>query len=610
MEEENQNFVTKKIEQPILDTQIRETINRPLEAGILPDAQGGFYQTNKFYIWAVVLGAVIIAVLAYFAFRKPPTAAVTEAKVEIQIDTPASVPSGGDAVYSIKLINNDGQKLTQVRLELAYPDGVSYLSSVPKADNLSGSIFNIPDLISGQNAAVVVRAHVSGNVGDSKQLVAKLYYHFSNFNSEFEKEKAASFTLAASDVSLELSGPDTVSNAQLVAYTVKYKNNSGQTVQNARIRANFPDGFVVAQADPSVSLGTNVWDLGQLNPGDSGQIQIQGSFKSANPGESKTWNVEFLVLGQNGEYNTQTTANITTAISSLPLLVSQQVSASGNQQSQDTVNPGDTLQFTLTYQNNSSVAATGINIIATLTSKALDFSTIQAEGGQVNNNTIIWSASGVPNLEILNPSESGTLRFSVRVKDPASKDSSTNLTVLSEIKIKSNEAQSFFPGNSITLKVSSPVSLNSQASYLGGSQPPKVGQATQYKIHLALTNFTNNYDSGVLTAFVPLGTVSFDSQSVSPAESANVQFDPSTGKLTWNVGVLPANAGRFAAAKALDFNLKLIPSENQAGQSPQLLKNIVFGAKDSFTGQPVQVTGQAITTQDAASGFGSGTVSN
>jgi uncharacterized repeat protein (TIGR01451 family) len=108
-----------------------------------------------------------------------------------------------------------------------------------------------------------------------------------------------------------------------------------------------------------------------------------------------------MVLGQNGDYNSQNSAQKNTAISSLPLLVSQEASSYGS--SNQVVKPGDTLQFDIKYQNNSSVAANGVNIVVSLDSKALDLSSVQAEGGQVNNNIIIWSAAGVPNLEILNP---------------------------------------------------------------------------------------------------------------------------------------------------------------------------------------------------------------
>ncbi len=139
----------------------------------------------------------------------------------------------------------------------------------------------------------------------------------------------------------------------------------------------------------------------------------------------------------------------------------------------DVVNPGDTLRFNIKYQNNSSVVANGVNILLTLNSKAVDFGTAQAEGGQVSNNTILWNASSVSNLASLNPSDSGQLNFSVRLKNPATRDSSKNLTVVSDIKIKSNEYDAYFPGNELTLKIAGPVSLTSALNYQSGQMPPR-----------------------------------------------------------------------------------------------------------------------------------------
>jgi hypothetical protein len=605
MDNPQNEFIKKPLEQPILNSDVQAKIT-PKE---IPNAGESFtfYQTNKYYIWAISAGLLVILVLAFFAFKKPAAPIVKEASVEVLVTAPDSVPSGGDGYYTIKLTNNDSQKLSQVRLELAYPQGLSYISSVPKADNLSGTVFTVPDLISGQNAAIIVRAKALGNVGDQEQLIARMFYHYNNFSSEFVKEKAFTFVLSASSISLDLSGPDTVSNSQLVSYVVKYKNNSEQPVQNARIVANFPQGFNLAQAAPQVSLGQNIWEISSLNPGQEGQIEMQGNFSGSNAGESKNFSVQFMVLGQNGDYNSQNSAQKTTAISSLPLLVSQEVSTYSDNAG-GVVKPGDTLQFNIKYQNNSSVAANGVNIVVSLDSKALDISSVQAEGGQVNNNTIIWSAAGVPNLEILNPSESGTLHFSVAVKNPASKDSSTNLTVNSQIKIKSNEYQTFLPGNSLSLKISSPGKLNSALSFVSGQLPPKVGQVTTYKVQFTVTNSSNSYSDGMLTAFLPLGLVSFNSQSVTPAESQNVQFDPSTGKLTWNAGVVSANAGRFSSPKILEFNISVNPSQSLSAQSPALVKTINFSAKDSFTSDQINLSTENITTASIEGGYGNGSV--
>jgi hypothetical protein len=600
-------FVKKAVETPILDSSVKEIIIPDREK---PEASGfkAFYAANKIYFWAILAGIIIIGTLAYFAFRKTPQTAPKEANVAINVVVADTVQSGGETVYQISLQNNDSQKLVNVKLELAYPDGVSYISSTPvQPDNLSGSLFSIADLSPGITVLELVNAKFTGNVNDQKTLDLKLHYSYSNFNSEFIKEQTSTVRLVASDVTVQLQGPDTTSNAQLVLYTLNYQNNSQNDIQNARIKMDYPDGFNFASASPAPDLGSDTWNVGTLAKGGSGQITIQGTFASANPGESKTITAEFLILGTDGNYFTQNSATYTTSIASLPLLITQALQQN-NADSNNVVNPGDGLNFTVTYQNNAATAATGVNVEVDLNSKVLDPASITAQGAQINNNTIIWNAAGVPALASLLPNQSGQLSFRAKVNSPATKDASTNLTVVSSIKIKSNEYTTAFPGNQLTLKVSSPSAINTALTYVSGQLPPQVGKSTTYQVSISLTNSSNTFSNGILSAAVPGG--GFAASSVKSAEAQNTQFDPSTGLLDWNFGNLPANTGRFTSPRVLTFNVTINPSSSDAGQRVTIIKGISFTATDLFTNQPVNDTAQDISTQDlqGQNGYSNGIV--
>jgi len=592
---DEQNFQKKPIEQPILDQSLRGQI----AGGEKPKSSGlkGFLRENRWYVTAIAAGLLIIGVLAFFAFRGGPIQPPTEANVDISVSVgdsslaQESVPVGANAIYKIKIQNNDKEKLVGMQLELIYPEGMVYVSSVPNADNLSGTQFKVPDLVPGQNAVVMVKAKASGNVNDEKKLIARLHYRYSNFNSDFVKDQSFTVKLAAADLLLDVSGPDSVNNAQPVMYQITYKNNSDQDIKNARIQVTFPPGFDFADSQPTPTTGGNIWNLSLVPSGQSGTISIQGTFHSASPGESKTINVDFQSLDDKGQANTQATKSFSTAINALPLLVSQELE---NTSSDSVVHPGDRLTFNVKYQNNASTAATAVNIIVTLDSKALDLSTIQAEGGVVSNNTILWNAASVPNLAALNPSDSGQLSFSVDVKDPATRDSSTKLTVVSDIKIGSNEYNPALPGNKLTLKISSPITPSSLLEFSSGSLPPKVGTASIYKVKISLKNETNDYSDGALTASIPAN--GFVPGSVNAAEAGKVNYDQSMGKLTWNFGNLPAHTGVFSQSRTLEFSVRIIPSASQVNQSPILVKDIGISARDLFTGETVNYSLDNITT--------------
>jgi hypothetical protein len=597
----NQGFVTKQVDSSAY-------VAAPAVAQ--PVGFKGFYKANKFYFWAIILGVLIIGTLAYFAFKEVPQAPLKEANVQIEVKVPEQVPSGSEAVYTITLQNKDSQKLVGAELELAYSEGMTFISSGPSSfqpKNLSATLFPVPDLLPGQNTPLFLKLKVTGNVSDRKTLNIKLHYKYANFNSEFIKQESSTVTLTASAVLIELQGPATTNNAQLVIYNIKYQNTSDGDLKSARVKMQYPDGFVFASASPSPSLSTDTWDLGSLAKAAEGEIQVQGTFTANNPGESKTATASFLILGNDGQFFTQNSSSFTTSITSLPLLVSQELDSDNPS---GIINPGDSLTVRVRYQNNASLVANGVNITVTLDSKVADLSSLRAEAGQINNNSITWNAATVPQLERLAPNDAGQLSFSVKINNPATKDSSKNLTLVSDVKIKSDEYDSFLPGNQLTLKVSSPAAISKALSFVSGQFPPQVGRSTTYKVRLTLSNSSNDFSNGSLTAFIPLPPGGFLSSSITPAESSKVQFDPSTGKLTWNVGNLPANTGRFGPARILEFQLMLNPSASQANQVPTLVKNINFTARDIFTLQDISLSATDITTDHAGgeNSFGNGTV--
>jgi hypothetical protein len=119
-----------------------------------------------------------------------------------------------------------------------------------------------------------------------------------------------------------------------------------------------------------------------------------------------------------------------------------------------------------------------------------------------------------------------------------------------------------------------------------------------------LSNTTNDVTVGTLTAFIPLPAGAFDKSSVTSKEAANVTFDASTGKLTWKVGTLSANAGSFNPKRELSFNLTINPTASQAGNNVTLVKTINFSGTDGFTTLPIQLKTADVTTDDLGNSEG------
>ncbi len=596
------------------DSSAEDILGSPIDKQIsfdvpprMTNPEGGkfkqFYRNNKWYVWAAVLGVVIIAVLAFFAFRTQTPEPTKNADVEITIDAPITAPSGGEIIYKVQITNNDSASLEDMNLELVYEDGIEYVSSTPPAENELGSRFPVPDLSSGQNAVLMIKTTVSGDINEEKQVVARLRYKFSNFSSEFTNEVSNVVRLVAADIILDVTGPEKTTNVSTASYDVFYRNDSDRDIPGARIKITYPTEFKFNSSDPAPSLESNIWNLSNLGKNDSGKISFNGAFTGSKPGQSVQFLIEFMALDDNNNFFTQSSTTYMTQIEAQPLSVEQRLA---NEVKNNIVKPGDVVDFELKFQNNTQVAANGVSIVAQLDSKAIDFASIRADGALVTNDTITWNASGVPKLEKLNPNDSGTVRFSAQVKNPAVKDGSKNITITSKVKIKSTENTAFLPGNDITLKISSPSNIEASVTSVSGPTQLTVGQTSTLQVSVALRNASNDVREGVLIGYIPLG-VTFDRTSVSSSESAAIKFDAATGKLTWTAGLLAAHSGSTQPLRTLKFNVKVTPAGNQLNQAITLLKTISFSGKDTFTEQSIALQTQELTS-DALPGSGNGRV--
>jgi hypothetical protein len=605
------NFVPQQPMQSSLDSATRDKIAPP---GTPPPPSpsfgepdsGGFFARNKLFVGIFLVALVVITVFAVFAFRKSPVAA--QPKVTLELSAPAEVPSSTEAVVRATITNNDSHALSGGELELVYPTGVVFVSSNPQPDNLSGTSFKVPALPPGANIAIFAKLRFEGGVGESRKFVGHLKYSVSGISAEFSRDAESTSRLVAAGVSIDVQGPASVTNSQLVTYTLHYANQSTQTFDRVRVKLAMPQGFQFAQSSPSPVQGTDTWDVGQLVPNASGDITVNGTFSSATPGASIPFSVQLLVPDKNGGYYTQAEGKFATTIQNQPLVISQALS-SGDADHTLVAAPGSTLQYRISYQNNATTAARGVRIVFSVDSSTADLSSLQAEGAVISGNTVTWSAASSPDLEVLNPNESGNVSVSVRIKDPPVKDRTINPDLVTNVKIKADEYDTFLPGNKLQIKLSTHFGIEGTPTYLDGQKPPRVGQATRYTVTVALKSSTSDVADSVVTMYVATGGASFDKTSVSASEADAVTYDPSTGKVTWRVGTLRAHTGDFTPARSLQFALRVVPSSSQVSRPITLVKNVQFSGKDVNTTQTVSGKIDEITSTDGANNSYEGIVS-
>jgi|SRR5579872_420260 len=563
-----------------------------------------FLSQNKWAIWLIIVSLVVIAGVAFFIFRSP--GAPPNPKVTLSIDAPGQAASGSEVVYRVQFANNDVDPINNVTLDMLYPQGFNFTESDPQPSKLDGTEFLIPNLSPGQSSQIVIKGNLNGNSGEAKAISGVLHYKFSNFNGDFVAQAQSRSQITNSNIILQFSGPAQTNNDQTLTYDLSYSNSSSSPLSGMSIQLNIPPSFIITSYSPNPDItAQNIWALPTLQSGAGGTIVITGRFSSAPIGNQQAFSASASGRDANGQAITYSNASFLVSINANPLEADLSVldNTRGGNASQNVVQPGDVLTYTVHYKNNNTISMTGVNLAVVLSGDAFDLSSVNAQNALVNGNNITWSAAQSSGLASLQPNQEGNFTFQITLKNPATNSNAQNLTVNAHAEIKSSEIQQPFVSSSLSLKVITVPTIDTAISYSAGAHPPKVNQSTTYQVTLNLRNSTNDLTNGVLTLNLP-NSLGFDKTSITFAEIQNVTYNANTRKLTWNVGTLPAHTGDFQALRTLQFSVTVTPDPSKVGQAMVIANNIQLTGNDSFTASSVTKSAQDLSTIADPSGQG------
>ena len=232
-------------------------------------------------------------------------------------------------------------------------------------------------------------------------------------------------------------------------------------------------------------------------------------------------------------------------------------------------------------------------MVVKLDSPALDTSTIQAQGGQVQpgDNMIVWDYSQISQLRHLGVQQEGEVDFSVKVKSDWTPSADTNSTTITNSVNISQITQKF------TIKVSSGLVISQKAYYQStdiansGSIPPQVGKATTYTITWEIKNYFSDAKNVKVKAVLPKN-ISLTGKIMPQNELSNFSFDSASREIVWSAGDILAGTGVTGDPIILSFQVSLTPDALQRGTPASLIGPVQILGENQFTNT-------AITSQDA-----------
>ncbi len=142
-----------------------------------------------------------------------------------------------------------------------------------------------------------------------------------------------------------------------------------------------------------------------------------------------------------------------------------------------------------------------------------------------------------------------------------------------------------------------------------GPLPPKVSQTTTYTLYWQIINISNDLENVQVEAYLPSYIHWVDRFE---PENAEIKYEPDTGKMTWNIGRLPAAIGILSPVKYVAFQIGLVPAVNQVGSMVNLIGNSTITGRDTFTNVNLTVVGKSLKSDlfdDPTVGWENGRIS-
>ncbi len=543
---------------------------------------------SRLILGASIIGSFLLISLLGIFYVHLKDSAFKEEKVSVSISGPEKMLIGEEKEFEILIKNENRVDLKNVSLKLVTPDSLEIEDNPSIIDKgLFGARIMIGDLAGHHGKKYIIKTRAKYNEDEKSWFKVFLKYQPENISSEFETNALKNIHFDKPAIDISVISPETVSVQELVSLDVVVKNNENVNLNGGLLEIEYPKGFEYNDSSREVVSGTNnSWLFGSVVSGGEEKVTITGRIFGA-VDSIKKFKIRFYqskdrkILLSQGEKVLK--------ISPSKILL-KQVSKSKD------VLPGEYLEYDIFFKNNSEIALRDLILKAYLPKKYIDKKTVLAGDGYYDDqeNVIIWKASAVEKLKLLQPGEEGKVSFQVKLIDrivPANKKDK-NIFTLSHSEIESLHVDSPIFKNKKILSpevktmIGSVVNMVYGARCLGeDGQKLQVNKESKIKISFKIYNSTSKLRSAILTANLPPGVRLLE---VLSPNGDNFYFNERTNELEWDLGVVDMGTGYLSPPEKAEFVIGIKPSLNQEGQIIELIRNINISAKDVYTDKAIQ----------------------
>ena len=570
---------------------------------------GEVLQTQKKILFKVVIAVIILLVIAGIAYAAYVywKGRFKKENVILRFNLPENIETGQEFKFNFIYHNNNRASLKSCALKVVYPENFELTESEQQPTDATDDfiIFNSEEIKANENGTLNFKGRVTDKENELSYLNAILECVNDSGAKEIISTTQEGLNVASARISLQLEATRQASSGDVVEYLLKITNTTKENLNGIEARLEYPSefNFVSSTIAPS-NAENNVFKFATIQPKETVEIKIAGNLSGSSAEKKRL--IAKVGTSEGQAFNVLAQEEAQTEMVSSPLTITQTLVPDA-----ESVDPGEKLNFTISYQNNSDLPLRDVIITAQLEGRVLEYSEIivDNEGNfDLNTKQITWRAAELPELAVLAPHASGEVKFKIPVSEhlPSEKAEDKNFTVASFAQIDSPDVPTPFASNKVissakrTVKVSSKVVFDTTVLFNDnlipntGSLPPKVGEKTTYTVHFKIANINNDLKDATVRATLP-DYVSWE-KVTSPSQTTEISYNERTHEIIWKPNNVPAFSGTTSPLKEIAFQIGLEPRKDHVGKELILINNISFTATDTFTNKNYQLTDDQIST--------------
>jgi flagellar basal body-associated protein FliL len=504
---------------------------------------------KKRFIIILLIVLTLVGIGTYLSWK---SMSFSKEALKVEILGSEKTTIGEEVEYVVKMKNNGDIRLESPELTFTYPEG-----SIIGTDESKVKVMNSEalggDIYPGEERSFKFTARLLGKEKDTK--VAKVSVSFQPKDLKTRSEVSTTFTtiLGTIPLDLNLDVPAEASSGKAFTFRVNYSSNVTYPLTDLTCYVELPSDFEFLYSQPN-GMDNTQWDIPVLNDGGAGKIEISGIL-NGQAMEQKVFKAR-IGIWQNGNFILLKEVVKGVQIVAPALYITQKVNNDANYMA----SPGDQLHYEITFRNVGDNALQNLALITKLNGDQFDLNSIKTiDGGkyQAGDNSIVWDASSIPELNILDVGQVGTVEFWVNVKSQWAMKSLNDKNPIIKDKVTLGGASQEFL-TKINSVISAQQKIYSDNTYFenSGPYPLESGQKTTLTVEWKAINSYNDLESAKMITVLP-ESVTFVGKTY--PEGTEITYDEDTSEVVCNIGSLPAGSGIIKDAKICAFQISVQP---------------------------------------------------